>query len=280
MHIIFSKAAWRREVNLFSATERKAWVTISEGTRDVDKKDESRVKKIGKSTVYKYQKVSEAAGASAQTAGQWGQCGGIGWTGATLCPTGWYCSVINPYYSQCLQGTATTTTSAGGGGGTTTTTAQGGSATLMPGYSFIRAVEDPNFHKYLQSEVLSTASDAVLGSPSTAGQFKITGGQLIQDANGTPLYAVVESRANSTVMKLKMSWSTTPATAGTFDFSGDTLEWSIPTISRPQNNAWLVCPDAQGHADVYVNLGPYAYQTPAGCADETIHAYTGATATP
>ena len=44
--------------------------------------------------------------------------------------------------------------------------------------------------------------------------------------------------------------------------------------------AWLICPDADGNKDVYINLGPYDYQTPAGCADETIHAYTGATATP
>ncbi|KAG6908901.1 hypothetical protein DXG01_002879 [Tephrocybe rancida] len=177
----------------------------------------------------------------------------------------------------------TSTTSAGTTSGgttpTTTTTATGGTTTLAPGYSFIRAVEDPNFHKYLQSEVLNTVSDAVLGSPSTAAQFQITNGQLIQNANGTPLYAVVEPRANSTVVKLKMSWSATPATAGTFVFSGDTVEWSIPTITRPQNNAWLVCPDTAGHPDLYINLGPYSYQTPAGCADETIHAYTGATAT-
>ena len=43
--------------------------------------------------------------------------------------------------------------------------------------------------------------------------------------------------------------------------------------------AWLVCPDANGNKDVYVNLGPYDYDTPAGCADETIHAYTGPYAT-
>ncbi|KAG6876843.1 hypothetical protein C0993_012660, partial [Termitomyces sp. T159_Od127] len=138
--------------------------------------------------------------------------------------------------------------------------------------------EEPNFHKYLRSEVINTASEAVLGDPSTAAQFIVTNGQLIQNADGTPLYAVVEDRANSTVVKLKMSWSATPATSGTFVFSGDTLEWSNPAITRPQNNAWLVCPDDAGNLDVYVNLGPYAYMTPAGCADETIHAYTGATA--
>ena len=103
------------------------------------------------------------------------------------------------------------------------------------------AQEDPNFHKYLRSEVANTASDAVLGEPDTAAQFQITSdGQLVQMVpDGSKLYAVVEARANSTVMKLKMSWSDEPASgdnAGTFQWSGDTVEWSIPTIQRPQLN--------------------------------------------
>ncbi|KAJ7596102.1 lipolytic enzyme [Mycena floridula] len=40
---------------------------------------------------------------------EWGQCGGISWTGAKSCVSGATCTVINPYYSQCLPGTATTT---------------------------------------------------------------------------------------------------------------------------------------------------------------------------
>ncbi|KAH8083347.1 hypothetical protein BXZ70DRAFT_581676 [Cristinia sonorae] len=232
-----------------------------------------------------------AAGASAQaTASEWGQCGGQGWTGPTACPAGWGCVVSNQYYSQCLQGAApagppaTTASAPVGGGGvpppTPTASAPGSSTTLIPGNSFIRAVEAPNFHKYLQSEKLGTAGDAVLGDPSTASQFQITGGQLIQLVpDGTKLYAVVESRSDPSVMKLKVSWSTTPSTSGTFVFSGDTVEWSTPAITRPQNNAWLVCPDPAGNLDLFVNLGAYSYMTPAGCADETIHAYTGATAT-
>ncbi|KAF3937709.1 Endoglucanase-4 [Dactylella cylindrospora] len=31
---------------------------------------------------------------------QWGQCGGVGWTGPTACSAG-TCVVLNPYYSQC-----------------------------------------------------------------------------------------------------------------------------------------------------------------------------------
>ncbi|KAJ7633094.1 cellobiohydrolaseII [Roridomyces roridus] len=37
------------------------------------------------------------------------QCGGTGWSGATTCVSGAVCTVLNPYYSQCLPGTATTT---------------------------------------------------------------------------------------------------------------------------------------------------------------------------
>ncbi|KAJ7097054.1 carbohydrate-binding module family 1 protein/Glycoside hydrolase family 5 protein [Mycena belliarum] len=37
------------------------------------------------------------------------QCGGQGWTGPTTCVSGSVCTFSNPYYSQCLPGTATTT---------------------------------------------------------------------------------------------------------------------------------------------------------------------------
>ncbi|KAK7040927.1 hypothetical protein VNI00_009523 [Paramarasmius palmivorus] len=34
----------------------------------------------------------------------WGQCGGIGWSGATTCVSGYTCTKVNDYYSQCLPG--------------------------------------------------------------------------------------------------------------------------------------------------------------------------------
>ncbi|KAF9472447.1 Arabinanase/levansucrase/invertase [Pholiota conissans] len=40
----------------------------------------------------------------------YGQCGGIGWTGATTCVSGYVCTYSNPYYSQCIAGTASGTT--------------------------------------------------------------------------------------------------------------------------------------------------------------------------
>ncbi|GAB5588479.1 hypothetical protein Unana1_03379 [Umbelopsis nana] len=56
-------------------------------------------------------------------ASDWGQCGGIGWSGATTCCTaGWTCvpQNNNPYYSQCLQGSGTTTTTTTSSSKTTT----------------------------------------------------------------------------------------------------------------------------------------------------------------
>lgn len=65
---------------------------------------------------------------------------------------------------------------------------------------------------------------------------------------------------------LAMTFNTTQNTYGTFAFSGDAVQWSIPTISRPNLSAWLVCANQQ----LFINLGPYDYNTPPGCADETV----------
>lgn len=62
--------------------------------------------------------------AAAQSAA-WAQCGGLTWTGSTTCVSGYYCSKINDYYSQCIAGTATTTAAVA----TTTTTAAASTGT-------------------------------------------------------------------------------------------------------------------------------------------------------
>lgn len=83
----------------------------------------------------------------------------------------------------------------------------------------------PESHRIL-STVLTppkgTASDAVMNDASTAGQFNIVNGQLVQliNTSGTLLYAHVTLRADSTVNKLLVTWQTTPDTYGTFGFQG------------------------------------------------------------
>jgi dihydrodipicolinate synthase/N-acetylneuraminate lyase len=36
------------------------------------------------------------------TVAQWGQCGGQGWTGGTVCVSPYTCKAANQWYSQCL----------------------------------------------------------------------------------------------------------------------------------------------------------------------------------
>ncbi|KAF8315161.1 cellulase CEL6B [Clavulina sp. PMI_390] len=71
--------------------------------------------------------------ASAQSA-LYGQCGGIGWTGATTCVSGATCTYENAYYSQCLPSsssstTTTTTSNTSKATGTSTTTSKSSSTT-------------------------------------------------------------------------------------------------------------------------------------------------------
>jgi len=42
--------------------------------------------------------------------GAWAQCGGVNWTGATTCVSGYVCTYSNDYYSQCIPGTSSATT--------------------------------------------------------------------------------------------------------------------------------------------------------------------------
>lgn len=44
---------------------------------------------------------------SAQTQTLWGQCGGIGYSGPSVCGPGAVCTLYNPYYGQCTPGTTT-----------------------------------------------------------------------------------------------------------------------------------------------------------------------------
>lgn len=131
-------------------------------------------------------------------------------------------------------------------------------------------MEDPNFHKYLQTSPQYATGTALLADYTTAGQFQIVNGQLVEliDAKGTLLYANVIPATDGTATKLAVTFSKTPNTYGTFSFSGDAVQWTVSGITRPNNSAWLVCNTPA--KSLWINLGPYAYNTPAGCVDETV----------
>jgi len=144
----------------------------------------------------------------------------------------------------------------------------------------LTTVVAPNFHKYMQTKPLYATGAALLADYTTAGQFQVTAdGQLVQlvSAPGAAvklLYAVVSETRYVNDKSLSVNFSTTKNTYGQFAWQGDTLTWSAAGVSRPNTAAWYVCTGQQ----LYINLGSYLYQTPAGCADQTIHYYNDKTA--
>jgi hypothetical protein len=126
----------------------------------------------------------------------------------------------------------------------------------------------PNFHKYLQTKLANLPGTAILENYKTAGQYAVKEGQLVANSGtgAVPLYLNVEKPADFTQRKLATWFNTTKNAFGTFVFQGDALTWSAPEVKRQNLAAWLVCAN-QG---LFVNTGAYAYQTPAGCADQTV----------
>lgn len=140
-------------------------------------------------------------------------------------------------------------------------------STLVSGWYYVRAVASPNFHSYLQSKPTGLPSDAFLDAPENAGQFNIIDGQLVYNTGeGGDMYLHVENPDDKTQRTLETWFADEVNDYGTFAFQGDTVTWHVDDIARPNEAAWLVC-DAQ---QLFINTGAYAYDTPEGCADQTV----------
>lgn len=143
--------------------------------------------------------------------------------------------------------------------------------TLQAGQYWIRAVESPNFHQYLQTIPANTPGVATLNNYTTAGQFNIVDGQLVEytgSDGAAPLYLNVAQPANLTSppRTLATTFNATKNGFGTFAFQGDAVTWSTTDFQRQNVAAWLVC----ANQSLWINTGAYGYQTPSGCVDETV----------
>jgi hypothetical protein len=77
----------------------------------------------------------------------------------------------------------------------------------------------------------------------------------------------VEDPVDKTQRALQTWFNSTQNAYGVFGFQGDAVTWSVGDIARPNVAAWFVCGD---EGRLFVNTGPYGYQTPEGCWDETV----------
>lgn len=206
------------------------------------------------------------AGAVSAQQPAWAQCGGIGWSGATTCVSGYACVAQNAYYSQCVPGAAPSTTAPAPSTTATVTatttkstasaTSTGPAAPAASGVQ-IRGVQDPVFHLYLQN----ANGTAVLGPEASSGRFTI-GGSIALNGGPAPLYLNVGSESTS---YRSLSFGAAPSFAG-WGLEGDTIITTTSSTYGRQLN-FVACPaaGASGTFKVFLQLGSDVPS--AGCAN-------------
>ncbi|KAI0054167.1 carbohydrate-binding module family 1 protein [Auriscalpium vulgare] len=210
--------------------------------------------------------------------GAYGQCGGTGWSGATTCVSGYTCTYSNPYYSQCLPGTASSSSSGSSSSASTSPTVTSSSTTAStttstgatPTGSQIRSDQDPVFHFYLQNQAARTLSlfflpggAAVLGPVGTSGYFTLGTTITLPNTDGSLLYLNVNESAPNSYKPLLLG---TTATTTDWGLEGDTI---ITTSPRQLN--FLACPTSDSTVySVYLQEGN---DTPSGstCSLVSLH---------
>ncbi|KAJ6518004.1 lipolytic enzyme [Mycena vitilis] len=177
---------------------------------------------------------------------EWGQCGGTGWTGATTCVAGTTCQVINPWYSQCLPGTATTSTTVST---TTTTTSSAPGSTSTTG---------------LTLRLLPLGDSITFGLQSTDGNgYRSTLHNLLQTGNtvdfigslksGTMADNDNEGHSGATIAQIQQFATNSAALparpnvvllmAGTNDVFGGSISTAPSRLSTLIDSIFTACPD-------------------------------------
>ncbi|KAH9481222.1 Endo-1,4-beta-xylanase A [Psilocybe cubensis] len=115
--------------------------------------------------------------------GAYGQCGGIGWTGSTTCISGFTCTYSNPYYSQCLPGTAPTSVRTSTAPASTSTAGLAVAAKAAGKKYFGSATDNPELTDAAYVAGLSNLKDFTQITPDATepsrGTFTFTNGDAV-----------------------------------------------------------------------------------------------------
>ncbi|KAJ7173061.1 lipolytic enzyme [Mycena crocata] len=191
---------------------------------------------------------------------EWGQCGGMGWTGATTCATGTVCTFQNAFYSLCIPGTAappsttgtttartTTSTSATRSTGTTsaptsTSTSTGLDIRLLPlgdsiTYGFTSS--DGNGYRSILHNLLQTGNTIdFIGSSKS--------GTMVDNDNEGHIGAIVSQIAQSATnaAALPARPNVVLLMAGTNDVIDGISSTAPAQLSTLIDTIFSICPDA------------------------------------
>ncbi|KIP10503.1 glycoside hydrolase family 10 protein [Phlebiopsis gigantea 11061_1 CR5-6] len=161
---------------------------------------------------------------SAQSA-TWGQCGGVGWSGATTCTSGNTCVSYSQYYSQCVPSSQVTTSVSSASSATSSSASSSASSPASTSTVKLHTLAKSKGKLYFGTatdnpELTDTAYDAILDDGAMFGQI-------------TP--------GNS------MKWDATEPTQGTFTWTG-----ADQIVDLAQANGQIL----RGHNCVWYNQLP------------------------
>lgn len=178
--------------------------------------------------------------------------GGIGWTGQTACASGTVCTVLNPYYSQCLTGSAApTSVSTSASTPATPTTSTGPTSTVGP--------ITPSGCASLPATI-NLVSDRDLNDPFTF----INGTRAVTKAD----FACRQQEINELFQRYELGTLPGPPDSLTASLSGSTLTINVSNAGKSISFTVTIATPTTGTAPhpAIIAVGGMSIPTPAGVA--------------
>ncbi|KAF3927856.1 Exoglucanase [Dactylellina cionopaga] len=178
----------------------------------------------------------------------WGQCGGIGWTGATSCNPPAACSTLNPYYAQCLsssgQPTTTPSTTRSTTAATTTPRTTTAVTTTAATTTLRTTTSSTTTTTTTSSGPVGTGLDAVIKSKGKKYVGFCADPGTLNNAQNT---AILKSEGGQLTPENSMKWESIEPNQGSYNWANaDAL------VAFAQSNGKLV----RGHTFVWYSQLP------------------------
>ncbi|KAF3935470.1 hypothetical protein ABW20_dc0109827 [Dactylellina cionopaga] len=202
----------------------------------------------------------------------WGQCGGIGWTGATTCVAGNSCVYLNAYYSQCQPGAQVTSSRT-----TTTTTTTRVSTTLVTTSSSSKTTT-----AVTTTAVTTTGNTNPTSCPALPGSIPLVSNSKLPDpftfVSGTKVttkdqFKCRQAEISAAMQQYELGTKPPKPSSVTASLSGNTLTINVSNGGTSISFTVTITPPSGGKAPypAIIAYGGGSIPIPAGVAKITFN---------